>query len=266
MPFFIEAIKNDLLPDNLNERLNHASELWPGDPRSAIDWFLEGGNVPTETITAMTFVRSLLFYLDDEEYVCGQLLTLLSSYTLEGLALLLFPRSLLDQKVTATPASFPYNWTTTNLTIDKLEEVRAEFLDNHSLIVLLILLRENKFSINGRPQQIADCILTAMIGDDLEIGSPELLVYVKKYFPDLQDAEFSAVIGIIKTLKILSSIVEDPEDVVNLYNSNYHSVRSITAQSKSNFKNALVTAGTSVENTLKIYDHAERVDCWNEQL
>ncbi|THV47965.1 hypothetical protein BGAL_0276g00030 [Botrytis galanthina] len=266
MPFFIEAIENDLLPGNLKERLNHASELWPGDPRSAIDWFLEGGNVPTETIAAMTFVRSLLFYFDDEEYVCGQLLTLLSSYTLEGLASLLFPRSLLDQKVTATPASFPYNWTTTNLTIYKLEEVRAEFLDNHSLIVLLILLRENKFSINGRPQQIADCILTAMIGDELEIGSPELLTYVKKSFPDLQDSEFSAVIGIIKTLKILSSLVEDPEDVVNLYNSNYHSVRSITAQSKSNFKNALVTAGTSVENTLKIYDHAERVDCWNEQL
>ncbi|KAF5874209.1 putative toxin subunit protein [Botrytis fragariae] len=266
MPLFIEAIDSGLLPGDLRERLNHASELWPGDPRSAIDWFLEGGNIPTDTIVAMTFVRSLLFYFDDEEYVCGQLLTLLSSYTLEGLASLLFPRSLLDQKVTATPANFPYNWTTTNLTIAKLEEVRAEFLDNHSLIVLLILLREGKFSIKERPQQIADCILTAMIGDELEIGSLELLVYVKKAFPDLKDAEFSAAIEFIKTLKILSSLVEDPEDVVYLYNSNYHSVRSITAQSKSNFKNSLVTAGTSVESSLKIYDCAERVDCWNEQL
>ncbi|TEY75128.1 hypothetical protein BOTCAL_0065g00300 [Botryotinia calthae] len=266
MPFFIESIDNGLLPGNLKDRLNHASELWPGDPRSAIDWFLERGSVPTETIAAMTFVRSLLFYFDDEEYVCGQLLTLLSSYTLEGLASLLFPRSLLDQKVTAMPADFPYNWTTTDLTIAKLEEVRAEFLDNNSLIVLLILLREGKFSITERPQRIADCVLTAMIGDELEIGSPELLVYVKNAFPDLEDAEFSAAIEFIKTLKILSSLVEDPEDVAHLYNSNYHSVRSITAQSKNNFKNDLVTAGTSVESLLKIYDCAERVDCWNEQL
>ncbi|TGO35955.1 hypothetical protein BHYA_0139g00010 [Botrytis hyacinthi] len=266
MPFFTEAIDNGLLPGDLRDRLNHAIKIWPGDPRSAIDWFLEGGDVPTKTIAAMTFVRSLLFYFDDEEYVCGQLLTLLSSYTLEGLASLLFPRNLLDQKVTATPANFPYNWTTTNLTIARLEEVRAAFLDNHSLIVLLILLREGKFSIKERPQQIADCILTAMIGDELEIGSPELLAYVKKAFPDLEDTEFSAAIEFIKTLKIFSSLVEDPEDVVHLYNSNYHSVRSITAQSKSNFKNALVTAGTSVESSLKIYDCAERVDCWNEQL
>ncbi|KAK6606454.1 toxin subunit protein [Botrytis cinerea] len=266
MSSFIEAIENGLLPGDLRDRLNHASELWPGDPRSAIDWFLEGGNVPAETIAAITFVRSLLFYFDDEEYVCGKILTLLSSYNIEGLAALLFPRNLLDQRVTATPASFPYNWTTTNLTIAKLEEVRAEFLDNHSLIVSLILLREDKFSIEERLQRIADCILTAMIGDELEIGSPELLVYVKKAFSDLKDAEFSAAIEFIKTLKIFSSLVEDPEDVVHLYNSNYHSVRSITAQSKSNFKNALVTAGASVESSLKIYDCAERVDCWNEQL
>ncbi|KAJ8071024.1 hypothetical protein OCU04_001372 [Sclerotinia nivalis] len=266
MPFFTEAIGETLLGGDLRDRLTHASELWPGDPRSAIDWFLEEGNVPTQTITIMTFVRSLLVYFDDEEYVCGRILALLGAYTLEDLALLLFPRSVLDQKLEVNPADFPYNWATTNLTITKLEEVRAEFLDDHPLVVMLILLRESKFSIAERSERIAECILTAMERDELDIGSPELLAHVKKSFPDLEDAEFSAAVEFIKSLKILSSLVEDPEDVAHLYSSNYRSVRSITVQSKSNFKNELVAAGTSIENALKIYDCAERVDCWNEQL
>jgi hypothetical protein len=255
-----------LLDGVLRDRLSHASDLWPGDPRSAIDWFLEEGNVPTQTIVVMTFVRSLLAYFDDEEYVCGQILALLKAYTLEDLALLLFPRSVLDQKLEVNPADFPYNWTTANLTISKLEQVRAEFLDDHPLVLMLILLRQNKFVITERSKRIAECILTTMERNNLEIGSPGLLTHVKKSFTDLGDAEYAAGTECIKSLKILSSLVEDPEDVANLYNCNYRSVRSITVQSKSNFKTELVTAGTSVENALKIYDCAERVDCWNEQL
>ncbi|APA06000.1 hypothetical protein sscle_01g007700 [Sclerotinia sclerotiorum 1980 UF-70] len=266
MPSFVEAIDESFLGGGLRDRLAHASNLWPGDPRSAIDWFLEEGNVPAQTINVMTFVRSLLGYFDDEEYVCGRILSLLGAYTLEDLVLLLFPRNVLDQKLGVNPADFPYNWATTNLTITKLEQVRAEFLDDHPLVFMLILLRENKFSIADRSERITECILTAMELDELDVRSQQLLPLVKKSFPDLRDAEFSSAIEFIKSLKILSSLVEDPEDVAHLYNSNYRSVRSITVQSKNNFKNELVAAGASIENALKIYDCAERVDCWNEQL
>ncbi|EDN96660.1 hypothetical protein SS1G_01586 [Sclerotinia sclerotiorum 1980 UF-70] len=240
MPSFVEAIDESFLGGGLRDRLAHASNLWPGDPRSAIDWFLEEGNVPAQTINVMTFVRSLLGYFDDEEYVCGRILSLLGAYTLEDLVLLLFPRNVLDQKLGVNPADFPYNWATTNLTITKLEQVRAEFLDDHPLVFMLILLRENKFSIADRSERITECILTAMELDELDVRSQQLLPLVKKSFPDLRDAEFSSAIEFIKSLKILSSLVEDPEDVAHLYNSNYRSVRSITVQSKNNFKNDLV--------------------------
>lgn len=55
----------------------------------------------------MTFVKSLLVYTSDEEYVCGGILTLLEKPTPENLASELFPHDKLDQKMADNPSSFP---------------------------------------------------------------------------------------------------------------------------------------------------------------
>lgn len=147
-----------------------------------------------------------------------------------------------------------------------MEKVKVEFFEAYPLIVLIYLLGANKFTLGDRQKLLVTFILNAMVNDELKIGSPELLAQVKKAFADLEDTELSAAFEFITSLKTLSSLVEDPLDVARLYSANYRSLRSITAQSKDSFKGQLMAAGTSETTALKIFDYAQGVDCWNEQL
>ncbi|ESZ98837.1 hypothetical protein SBOR_0785 [Sclerotinia borealis F-4128] len=272
MPTFIEAIGNDHLSDDLRTKLMVAVNNRPGDPRGAIDTFLGKWTVPATTIAVLGFVKSLLTYTDDDEYICGGFLTLLAEPSPEGLASALFPQDQLDQMLNSVLNDLPED-----LAAHDLNQVRTRLLDDQPLVVILIMIRDKKcFSLEERPQSIIVSLLATMIQRGLQLGSSELLATVQENFPQnaseieqsstQTNEEISAAFEFVKSLKILSSLVEDPSDIPRLYNSNYRSVRSITVQSKDVFKNDLVSAGTTVENALKFHDCAERVDCWNEHL
>ncbi|KAL9632468.1 MAG: hypothetical protein Q9164_005304, partial [Protoblastenia rupestris] len=69
----------------------------------------------------------------------------------------------------------------------------------------------------------------------------------------------------VTSLKSLSCLLEDSEDVPRLYDKNYRSVRWVTLKSEE-FKKQMVQAGMKTENALKVDDCAKRIDCWNEHL
>ncbi|KAM0166214.1 hypothetical protein ACHAQE_001575 [Botrytis cinerea] len=112
--------------------------------------------------------------------------------------------------------------------------------------------------------------LTANDVNQAKLGSAELVSMLKENFPQddspLNDKEIASASTFVRRVKTLSYLVEDPLDIPRLYDSNYHSIRSITSKSKNYFKSDLHGAGASTANALKIHDCAERVDCWNEQL
>ncbi|KAI1840644.1 hypothetical protein JX266_013151 [Neoarthrinium moseri] len=264
-------ILNKSLTPELGARLNRSRKLYPGQPQKVFDHFLEAGSVPSTAVANINFARKVLEYTVDQSALCAGILGLLKSLDNETLANFLFPRARLDTLLAQRPGSFPKA-----LTREKLDDVRSNFLDDKALVVMLVLVRAGKFAINEKDRVTADRVLTTIIQKDLELDPTVVLNTLKNAkFPGLSSVEPPSLptdddvrhsLDFIKSIKGLSTIVNDAEDVPSLWNSNYRSIRWITLKPKNTFTEEMVTLGMSSEVALKIHDSAQRIDCWNEQL
>lgn len=265
-PSYIEVVGKSILSDDLTQKLTDADINQPGDPRGAIDAFLGKWTVPLNAIIYLAFIKTLLIYTDDDEEICGAFLKILPDATPEDLAKELFPQDKLDKLLASKSNTIP-----DNLTANDVNQVRARFLADQPLVIILVMIRDNgDFTLEDRRRTIIVLILELMVKRQAQLGSAELISMLKEYFPQdespLTEKEITSASTFVRSVKTLSYLVEDPLDIPRLYDSNYHSIRSITGKSKNSFKSDLHSAGTSTANALKIHDCAERVDCWNEQL
>ncbi|KAF7881753.1 uncharacterized protein EAF02_006441 [Botrytis sinoallii] len=265
-PSYIEVVGKSILSDDLTQKLTDADINQPGDPRGAIDAFLGKWTVPCNAIVYLTFIKTLLIYTDDDEDICGAFLTILPDATPEDLAKVLFPQDKLDELIASKSNTIP-----DDLTANDVNQVRARFLADQPLVIILVMIRDNgDFTLEDRPRTIVVLILELMVKRQAQLGSSELISMLKEFFPQdespLTDKEITSASTFVRSVKTLSYLVEDPLDIPRLYDSKYHSIRSITGKSKNDFKSDLQSAGSSTANALKIHDCAERVDCWNEQL
>ncbi|KAF7930464.1 uncharacterized protein EAE98_004864 [Botrytis deweyae] len=265
-PSYIEVVGKSILSDDLTQKLTDADINQPGDPRGAIDAFLGKWTVPCNAIVYLTFIKTLLIYTDDDEEICGAFLTILPDATPEDLAKVLFPQDKLDELIASKSNTIP-----DDLTANDVNQVRARFLADQPLVIILVMIRDNgDFTLEDRPRTIVVLILELMVKRRAQLGSTELISMLEESFPQdespLTDKEITSASTFVRSVKTLSYLVEDPLDIPRLYDSKYHSIRSITGKSKNDFKSDLQSAGSSTANALKIHDCAERVDCWNEQL
>ncbi|KAM0144638.1 hypothetical protein ACHAP3_000668 [Botrytis cinerea] len=263
---YIEVIGKSILSDDLTQKLTDADTNQPGDPRGAIDAFLGKWTVPFNVIVYLSFIKTLLIYTNDDEEICGAFLTILPDATPEDLAKELFPQDKLDTLLASDSNTLP-----DNLTANDVNQVRARFLADQPLVIILVMIRDDgDFTLEDRPRTIIVLILELMVKRQAKLGSAELVSMLKENFPQddspLNDKEITSASTFVRCVKSLSYLVEDPLDIPRLYDSKYHSIRSITSKSKNDFKSDLHSAGASTANALKIHDCAERVDCWNEQL
>ncbi|KAM0137836.1 hypothetical protein ACHAO1_003721 [Botrytis cinerea] len=263
---YIEVIGKSILSDDLTQKLTDADTNQPGDPRGAIDAFLGKWTVPFNVIVYLSFIKTLLIYTNDDEEICGAFLTILPDATPEDLAKELFPQDKLDTLLASDSNTLP-----DNLTANDVNQVRARFLADQPLVIILVMIRDDgDFTLEDRPRTIIVLILELMVKRQAKLGSAELVSMLKENFPQddspLNDKEITSASTFVRCVKTLSYLVEDPLDIPRLYDSKYHSIRSITSKSKNDFKSDLHSAGASTANALKIHDCAERVDCWNEQL
>ncbi|KAK6611051.1 toxin subunit protein [Botrytis cinerea] len=234
--------------------------------QGAIDAFLGKWTVPFNVIVYLSFIKTLLIYTNDDEEICGAFLTILPDATPEDLAKELFPQDKLDTLLASDSNTLP-----DNLTANDVNQVRARFLADQPLVIILVMIRDDgDFTLEDRPRTIIVLILELMVKRQAKLGSAELVSMLKENFPQddspLNDKEITSASTFVRCVKTLSYLVEDPLDIPRLYDSKYHSIRSITSKSKNDFKSDLHSAGASTANALKIHDCAERVDCWNEQL
>ncbi|TGO71542.1 hypothetical protein BELL_0561g00040 [Botrytis elliptica] len=234
------------------------------DHQSAIEEVIAAGDLPLSIVELLQFIKSLIRYSNDDTTLCGWLLNQLNEDpSIYNLASLLFPKAQFEIGLRARQRP-------STITIESLEDFRSKFYNNESLEVIIVLLKAGKFSVSKACAVTAQKILRVMLSKSLDLEAPNLHNLVsaemEKNGFTLLASEFSAALTIIKSIKALLRLVEDPEDVPLLERENYHSVRDISLKNKVEFSTQMQRAGMKEENTLKVHDCAERVDCWNEHL
>ncbi|KAK6607240.1 toxin subunit protein [Botrytis cinerea] len=245
---YIEVIGKSILSDDLTQKLTDADTNQPGDPRGLLMPFSESG-------LSLSMSSDLWRILDN----------IARRYS-GGSCERTFPQDKLDTLLASDSNTLP-----DNLTANDVNQVRARFLADQPLVIILVMIRDDgDFTLEDRPRTIIVLILELMVKRQAKLGSAELVSMLKENFPQddspLNDKEITSASTFVRCVKTLSYLVEDPLDIPRLYDSKYHSIRSITSKSKNDFKSDLHSAGASTANALKIHDCAERVDCWNEQL
>ncbi|KAF7917723.1 uncharacterized protein EAE98_010139 [Botrytis deweyae] len=234
------------------------------DHQSAIEEVIAAGDLPLSIVELLQFIKSLIRYSNDDTTLCGWLLNQLNEDpSIYNLASLLFPKAQFEIGLGARQRP-------STITIESLEDFRSNFYNNESLEVIIVLLKAGKFSVSKACAVTAQKILRVMLSKSLDLEAPHLhnvvSAEIEKNGFTLLASDFSAALTLIKSIKALLRLVEDPEDVPLLERENYHSVRDISLKNKVEFSTQMQRAGMKEENTLKVHDCAERVDCWNEHL
>ena len=262
----------------LRERLQQIEIASDEACHSYIEEFLSEGDSDPEASDLLRFVDSLLTYTNGDLLAFQWVVDHIEAPSMEALAAALFPRQYLDEEVKSQK----------QVTFDMLNEIRERFFHEHVLLVIRALVRSDRLTkpverVQTDPhawdrKKLLDTILNIVIGGNLELTNPLLFKEVSAVLaakPE-EDGRIKDSIEHIKSFKILSRVVEDPEHLPCLFQKGYSSIRRISSTLKDTFVE-LVTGpmgnddnpnmkAIDKEAALKIHDSAERADCWNEQL
>ena len=275
--FFKKTLSKSVY-EKLRERLQQIERAPDEACRSYIEEFLSEGDSDPEASDLLRFVDSLLAYTNGDLLAFQWVVDHIEAPSMEAVAAALFPRQYLDEEVNSQ----------THVTYDMLNEIRERFFREHTFLVIRALVRSDRLTQPVKKAQIdphawdrkklLDTVLNIVIGGNLELTNPLLLKEVSTVLaakPE-EDGRIKDSIEHIKSLKILSRVVEDPEHLPCLFQKGFSSIRRISSTLKDTFVK-LITGpignddipnmkAIDKEAALKIHDSAERADCWNEQL
>jgi hypothetical protein len=261
----------------LQDRLQKLASAPRGTHRHYIDEFISDGSSDAEASDLLRFLHTLLAYSNNSVLAVRWIIGNAEAPSMEAVAAVLFPRHHLDDKVTAKEQK--------DVDAGLLNKFRARFFDNHALLVVRALVRSNRFTspADDTPdgwskKKALDAILSVLIVGDGELTDPRLPKQMAAMLSTggKNKKELCDLIDLVRSLKLLSRVVEDPEHLPCLVQRGFMSVRQISSTLKADFVTR-VTAPTSTHDNLnaksidqttalKIHDAAERTDCWNEQL
>lgn len=269
----MREIFENVLSLELVTRLEEAAAASPSDLAATINSVLSNGNVPSSAVETLQFIKLLDKYASKNLKVCAWIMRQLKRPTTEDLAELLVPRAYIENLLSQKRSTIP-----SDVTVAVLDKIRINLLDAQPLAVILPLLRKSDFNIPDRVGKLAEAIAVAAVHERLDVGTPELLELAKTSFVEQSvkdeklrrlppsDSEVDAALALVRSLKDIARLVEDPDDVPLLYKQGFRSSRAISLQRKDEFVKLMAHLKMETENALKVHDYAERVDCWNEHL
>lgn len=249
----------------LGRRLERAAADECEDRRSALDLVLKDGDISINGISTLQFLQSVLDYTNNDLQICGWLLNELKLATVQDLAITLFPRSELVKLAASSDEA-------KRLEPQTLQDICSRFFNDHPTLVIQVLLRRGLFTLATTLQKTAWFMLSCLERDNIDINDEQLiqktLSALSQGAAELQPSRDDLLLALafVKSMLLLSRVVEDPEDLPRLHKAGIESVRQITQQLKGKFAEQMVAEGMTKDNALKAHDCAERVDCWNEQL
>lgn len=235
-----------------------------GSQRSnAIEIFLKNGDCPPWVYPKLRFLRTFLDIVEHDLDTFGWLSSKCEQASLESLAAILFPRDNLDSLM-ATDTTVPKN-----LTSNVLNRIRTRILNDEPLVVLLSAVKTGLFSGIAKDRPGLKAVLSVLIDEGLDICDPTLSSRASTLlFPesDKTGDTMENVVNLVKSLKILSRVVDDPQDLEPLLSAGFTTIRQISSRNKNDFADRMQKSGMNLNTALKIQDSAERLDCWNENL
>ncbi|KAH6950875.1 hypothetical protein DER45DRAFT_493623 [Fusarium avenaceum] len=205
--------------------------------------------------------------------IYGWILTQLNSNTShqlkDQLVGLLFPQAHLDNALNTVSGAIVLEPTPPKeLTGAVLSQLRFNVFNVEPLRTINRLVGEGKFTEafgNERLFRTVKALLPLIIKEAIDIGNTKLVTEAAQGI-EATKKDISDVLEAIISLKGLARVSENPEDIPIIYGKRYVTIRHITQADKESWVPQMVKAGIKRENALKIYDCAERIDCWNENL
>ncbi|KAJ5713548.1 uncharacterized protein N7483_010729 [Penicillium malachiteum] len=297
----IAAFLETHLDSNVNKVLRERKTTDPfkvQTPIQALDEVLREGNASPESVSILRFLKALLNYCSDAAVVadpdlgaisvvalavCGWILQQLNpckSADLEDeLVKLLFPKTEPNKGLHPSKKS-DFEVICANMGLEfstfqppkalsepVLIQLQHTVFNGEPLRVMCRVLDQGLFGTAIKAPLLAPirAILVTMAQEGHGIGTPDLLTraatrlkYKEPAFPD--------ALEVVQSLKVLAGIAEDPRDVPIMYRKQYRTLREITQADKQYWITLMIGEGMAKQNALKIYDCAERVDCWNENM
>ncbi|OAL53444.1 hypothetical protein IQ07DRAFT_562294 [Pyrenochaeta sp. DS3sAY3a] len=271
---FFKKSLSDSAYQSLRERLSRLASAPRNTLRRYINDFISDGSSDAEASDLLRFLHIVLTYADDNVLAIRWIVGNAEAPNLGAVAAALFPRQNLDDKVKGQ----------TDVDSGLLNNFRALFFNNHALVVMRALVRSDKFTSPAKTsdgwdeKKALDTIITVLIDGNVDLTDPHLSQEVAVILGtgSKQDENINSSIDFVKSLKLLSRVVEDPEYLPRLINRGFRHIRQISSMLKADFVTQVTksTDTQDIPNTrpidettaLKIHDAAERADCWNEQL
>ncbi|KAI0448399.1 hypothetical protein F5B21DRAFT_522016 [Xylaria acuta] len=255
-------------PLPLYQILNKYVEGTPSNPVQAVDKAFQDGSVRPfpEDIAVLVFAKLLLQFGDNDWATCVWLIKQMHMPRQDGggrtptlsesLASLLFPSSQFDELKKQSPPN-----------PNVLGRLRVGFFEADPLVALKTIVLDNtgKFSLRPEVRELALRIMDAAIDTGSDLDSPEVINVAKsgaKRGSDLQ-ADFDAAVVFVMTVRNLSRVARDPEEVSRLYSRRLRTIHEIATTRKDRLAGRL---GMPQQAAAAIRSAAQRIDCWNEQF
>lgn len=276
------------LSEAYNRRLGQTGkETTADDAVGLIDSALAEGNVEPDEIPSLSLIKILL-RRGGSPAACKWIVDQAVSAKVDAnnpkdvVTQVLFPRPYLNGQANDQPADVK----------NALDKIRTGLFDAEPIVVLRGLIRWcAKVSKVPSGVSITAVKFAARLLDDLcnsstgalDFDDPELFprtvtaVYGKLTEAALQKFKpyFVSAVEVVKTLRSLCRIVQEPEDILLLYDKKYYFIRTIAITPLRTFKRKLLEPSRGLKDVLsevdegrieEIHSAALRIDCWNEHV
>ncbi|KAK1958584.1 hypothetical protein LY78DRAFT_726532 [Colletotrichum sublineola] len=230
----------------------------------SIDLALNAGGIQADHLSVLLFAKSLLRYARDNRETFTWLFKKAKGLDLaKSLATQLYPKSAYDVLKNDSPPNS-----------GQLDDFRVAFFQDNILLTIKVLLeQEDPYGLETPLKTLAGHILDDAIYNQSELDSSETLDYTKQKsvnskgkLPSQFGTNYQKALDFVKTVKSLSHVARNPEDVVLLYIKGWLTIRRVATEKRSKFIDAFKPLGMTEENAVAMHSAAQRVDCWSEHF